>query len=56
LSRLNNGNCWPRQSLAVKDNSRDLGYAIGPAFEKMRTSGELQQIFSNYGVTYVSPD
>ena len=41
---------------AVKDNSRDLGYAIGAAFEKMRTSGDLQKIFSNYGVTYVSPD
>ena len=41
---------------AVKDNSRDLGYAIGAALEKMRTSGDLQKIFSNYGVTYVSPD
>ncbi|MDO9381310.1 MAG: ABC transporter substrate-binding protein [Hyphomicrobiaceae bacterium] len=40
---------------AVKDDSRDLGYAIGAAFEKMRTSGDLQNIFSSYGVTYVSP-
>lgn len=40
---------------AVKDNSRDLGYAIGSALEKMRTSGELSQIFKTHGVTYVAP-
>ncbi len=41
---------------AVKDNSRDLGYAIGSVLEKMRASGELEQTFKAHGVTYVSPD
>lgn len=41
---------------AVKDNSRDLGYAIGAALERMRLSGDLGKIFSNHGVTYVPPD
>lgn len=40
---------------AVKDNSRDLGYAIGNALEKLRTSGQLEQIFKSHGVTYVPP-
>lgn len=41
---------------AVKDDSRDLGYVIGAALEKFRTSGQLKEIFSHHGVTYVSPD
>lgn len=40
---------------AVKDNSRDLGYAIGAAFEKLQLSGELQRIFKLHGVTYIAP-
>jgi ABC-type amino acid transport substrate-binding protein len=41
--------------MAWKENSRDLGYAIGAALEKLKSSGELQQIFRQYGVTYVPP-
>jgi polar amino acid transport system substrate-binding protein len=40
---------------AVKDNSRDLGYAIGTALDELRASGEIEKIFANYGVTYVPP-
>lgn len=40
---------------AVKDNSRDLGYAIGAAFEKLKSSGELEHIFAAHGVTYIAP-
>ena len=41
---------------AVKDNSRDLGYAIGNAIEKLKASGELQTIFGRHGVTYIAPE
>jgi ABC-type amino acid transport substrate-binding protein len=41
---------------AVAGDSRDLGYVIGAALEKLRTSGQLKEIFSHHGVTYVSPD
>ena len=40
---------------AVRDNSRDLGYAIGNALAEMRQSGELAHIFAAHGVTYVPP-
>jgi polar amino acid transport system substrate-binding protein len=41
--------------MAWKEDSRDLGYAIGAALEKIRTSGELEKIFSAYGVSFVPP-
>lgn len=41
---------------AVKDNSRDLGYAIGNALEKLKSSGELESIFTRHGVTYIAPE
>lgn len=41
--------------MAWKDNSRDLGYALQAALEKIRTSGELERIFSSHGVTYIPP-
>lgn len=41
---------------AVKDNSRDLGYAIGGAFERLKASGELDRIFATHGVTYIAPE
>lgn len=40
---------------AVAENSRDLGYAIGAALEKIRTSGELEKICAAHGVTYTPP-
>jgi len=45
---------WPI-GMAVKENSRDLHYAIGAALEEMQTDGTLEKIFAKYGVTYVSP-
>lgn len=40
---------------AVAENSRDLGYAIGNALEKLRASGELATICAKYGVTFTPP-
>jgi len=41
--------------MAVKEDSRDLGYAIGGALRKLKASGELAEIFQKYGVSYVNP-
>lgn len=41
--------------MAWNEKSRDLGYAVQAALEKLKASGELQKIFSSYGVTYVEP-
>lgn len=41
--------------MAWKDNSRDLGYALQAALEKIKTSGELEQIFKSHGVSYIPP-
>lgn len=40
---------------AVKEDSRDLGYAIGRALRELRATGELEKIFEKYGVSYVAP-
>lgn len=40
---------------AVKENSRDLGYAIGRALDDMRADGELERICASYGVTFTPP-
>lgn len=40
---------------AVKEDSRDLAYAIGGALSEMKASGELAKIFEKYGVSYVAP-
>lgn len=41
--------------MAVKEDSRDLGYAIGGALRELKSSGELANIFEKYGVSYVAP-
>jgi polar amino acid transport system substrate-binding protein len=41
--------------MAWKDNSRDLGYALQAALEKITKSGELKSIFEAHGVTYIAP-
>jgi ABC-type amino acid transport substrate-binding protein len=41
--------------LAVRINSRDLGYALADAIEQMKTSGEMQAIFERYGVNWRPP-
>lgn len=40
---------------AVKDNSRDLGYAIGNALDELRSTGEIERICERHGVTYAPP-
>jgi len=40
---------------AVKEDSRDLGYAVGSALDEMRNSGRLQAIFEAHGVSYIPP-
>ncbi|MFO1151782.1 MAG: transporter substrate-binding domain-containing protein [Alsobacter sp.] len=41
--------------LAVKVNSRDLGYAMADVIEQMKTSGEMERIFARHGVTWRAP-
>lgn len=41
--------------MAVKENSRDLGYALGAALDKLKASGALANICAKYGVTYAPP-
>lgn len=41
--------------IANDDKSRDLGYAIGQAMNKLRESGKLKDIFAKFGVTYIPP-
>lgn len=41
--------------IAVKEDSRDLGYAVSGALRKLRANGELAKIFEQYGVSYVAP-
>jgi polar amino acid transport system substrate-binding protein len=41
--------------MAWKENSRDLGYAIEGALEKLKERGEIKRIFARYGVTYIAP-
>lgn len=46
---------WPL-GIAVKENSRDLFYAVGNLLAELQSSGELTEIFKSYGVTYVQPE
>ena len=41
--------------MAVKENSRELGYALSNALAKLRESVRIAEICSRYGVTYVPP-
>ncbi len=41
--------------IAVKENSRDLYYAIGNVLAELKTSGELAAIFARHGVTFIPP-
>ena len=45
---------WPI-GMAVKENSRDLGYALAAALDKLKESGKLAEICGRYGVSYVVP-
>ncbi len=41
--------------MAWKEDSRDLGYAVGAALEKIMERGELEAIFKAHNVTYIAP-
>jgi polar amino acid transport system substrate-binding protein len=41
--------------IAVNEQSRDLGYAMGNALRELASDGTLQSICAKYGVTYVAP-
>ena len=45
---------WPI-AMAVRHDSRDLGYAMGEALQQLIESGRLAEICAAYGVTYVPP-
>lgn len=41
--------------MAVKENSRDLGYALAAELDKLKAAGTLAAICRRYGVTYAEP-
>ena len=41
--------------IAVREDSRDLGYAVEDIFADLIQSGEMQRIFAEHGVTWRSP-
>ncbi len=45
---------WPI-GMAVRQDSRDLGYALGDAITAMQKSGEFKAIFARYGVSLLEP-
>jgi len=44
-----------RVGIAVKHDSRDLGYAVGDALNEMIQSGTMTEVSAKYGVTYIEP-
>ena len=45
---------WP-VGIAVRHDSRDLGYAVDGALEEMRGDGEMEAIYARHGVTWLPP-
>lgn len=46
---------WPI-GIAVKHDSRDLGYELADILSRLTESGEIRAICERYGVTYLSPE
>jgi len=46
---------WP-VGIAIKHDSRDLGYALGDVLTELIESGEMQTIFERYGVEWIKPE
>jgi len=44
-----------RVGIAIKHDSRDLGYAVGDALNEMIQSGRLAEVAAEYGVQYIEP-
>ena len=41
--------------MAWKENSRDLGYAVAAALQRLTEKGEIAKIFGRFGVTHIAP-
>jgi ABC-type amino acid transport substrate-binding protein len=48
-------NGWPI-GIAVKHDSRDLGYAVGDVLTELTESGQMQAIYARYGVEWLPPE
>ena len=48
-------NGWPI-GIAVKHDSRDLGYVVGDVLSELTESGEMQAIYASYGVEWLPPE
>lgn len=46
---------WPI-GIAIKHDSRDLGYALGDVLAALVESGEMQKIYENFGVEWLPPE
>lgn len=46
---------WP-VGIAIKHDSRDLGYALGDVLTSLTQSGQMQEIFQKYGVEWMEPE
>ncbi len=46
---------WPI-GIAIKHDSRDLGYALGDVLSALIESGEMKEIYSKYGVEWAAPE
>lgn len=46
---------WPI-GIAVKHDSRDLGYAVGDVLTEMIDSGRMQELYASYGVKWLPPE
>jgi len=46
---------WPI-GIAVKHDSRDLGYELEELFSQLSVEGELEAIYERYGVSYFPPE
>lgn len=46
---------WPI-GIAIKHDSRDLGYALGDVLSALVETGEMQKIYDNYGVEWLPPE
>ncbi len=46
---------WPI-GIAIKHDSRDLGYALGDVLTELTASGEIQRIAQKYGVKWMPPE
>lgn len=46
---------WPI-GIAIKHDSRDLGYALGDVLTELVESGDMQKIYRRYGVEWIAPE